>query len=73
MEMEVEIDRRGMMLTEAVALPFPSKKLNIDVKKNATDAGWKKVTDYLYKFCPIAVPQRASGTTIIENGNLIRD
>ena len=71
-EMEAEIDRRGMMLTEAVAVPFPSIKLNIDVKTNATDAEWKKVTDYLYKFCPIAVALRASGTTIIENWNLIR-
>ena len=71
-EMEAEIDRRGMMLTEAVAVPFPSITLNIDVKTNATDREWDQVIDYLHKFCPIAVALRASGTNIIENWNLIR-
>jgi len=72
-EMEAEIDRRGMMLTEAVAVPFPAITMNIDVKTNATDEQWAKVTDYLHKFCPIAVAMRASGTVITENWNLIRD
>ena len=72
-EMEVELDRRGMMLTEAVPVPFPAIKLNIDVKTNATDAQWNEVTDYLHKFCPIAVALRAGGTKITENWNLIRD
>ena len=72
-EMEAEIDRRGMMLTDAVAVPFPAITLNIDVKTNATDEQWDQVIDYLHKFCPIAVVIRASGTTITENWNLIRD
>jgi putative redox protein len=72
-EMEAEIDRRGMMLTDAVAVPFPAITLNIDVKTNATDEQWAQVIDYLHKFCPIAVVIRASGTTITENWNLIRD
>ena len=71
-EMEAEIDRRGMMLTEFVAVPFPAIKLNIDVKTNATDAQWDQVIDYLHKFCPIAVALRAGGTLITENWNLIR-
>jgi putative redox protein len=72
-DMEAEIDRRGMMLTEAVAVPFPSITLNIDVETDATDEQWDQVIDYLHKFCPIAVVIRASGTTINENWNLIRD
>ena len=71
-EMEAEIDRRGMMLTEFVAVPFPAIKLNIDVETNATDAQWDQVIDYLHKFCPIAVALRAGGTLITENWNLIR-
>jgi putative redox protein len=72
-DMEVDMDRRGVMLTEAVDVPFPSITLNIDVKTNATDEDWSKVTDYLHKFCPIAVALRAGGTKITENWNLIRD
>ena len=72
-EMEAEIDRRGMMLTESVAVPFPAINLNIDVKTNATDAQWDQVIDYLHKFCPIAVALRAGGTHITENWNLIRE
>ena len=71
-EMEAEIDRRGMMLTEFVAVPFPAIKLNIDVETNATDAQWDQVIDYLHKFCPIAVALRVGGTLITENWNLIR-
>jgi putative redox protein len=71
--MGAEIDRRGMMLTEAVAVPFPSITLNIDVKTNSTDLEWDQVSDYLHKFCPIGVALRASGTNIIENWDLIRD
>ena len=72
-EMEAELDRRGMFLVEPVAVPFPSITLNIDVKTNATDEQWDQVVDYLHKFCPIAVVIRASGTKIHENWNLIRD
>ena len=72
-EMEAEIDRRGMMLTEPVAIPFPAINLNIDVETNATDAQWDQVIDYLHKYCPIAVALRAGGTLITENWNLIRE
>ena len=72
-DMEVDMDRRGVMLIEAIDVPFPSITLNIDVKTNATDDEWNKVTDYLRKFCPIAIALRASGTIITENWNLIRD
>lgn len=71
-EMEAKIDRRGMMLTEAVSVPFPTINLNIDVETDATDSQWDEVIDYLHKFCPIAVALRASGTIITENWNLIR-
>jgi uncharacterized OsmC-like protein len=72
-DMEVDMDRRGVMLSEAIDVPFPSITLNIDVRTNATDEDWKKVTDYLRKFCPIAVALRAGGTKITENWNLIRN
>jgi putative redox protein len=72
-EMEAEIDRRGMMLTEPVAIPFPAINLDIDVETNATDAQWDQVIDYLHKYCPIAVALRAGGTLITENWNLIRE
>ena len=71
-EMEAKVDRRGMMLTEAIPIPFPAINLNIDVETKASDAQWDQVIDYLHKFCPIAVALRASGTIITENWNLIR-
>ena len=71
-DMEVEMNRKGGLLTEAVDVPFPSISLNIDVKTNATDENWNKVTDYLRKFCPIGVALPAGGTKITENWNLIR-
>ena len=71
--MEAKVDRRGMMLTEAIPIPFPAINLNIDVETEASDAQWDQVIDYLHKFCPIAVALRASGTIITENWNLIRE
>ena len=72
-DMEVDMDRRGLMLIQTVDIPFPSITLNIGVRTDATDEDWSRVTGYLHKFCPIAVALRAGGTKIIENWNLIRD
>lgn len=68
----IEFDRRGVTLTEPVAVPILSIAMDIDVTTNATDQQWEQVTDYLHKFCPVAVAMRAAGTVITENWNLIR-
>ena len=70
-DMEVDMDRRVVILTEAVEVPFPSIAFNIEVKTNATDEDWYKVIDYLHKFCSIAVALRAGGTKITGNWNII--
>lgn len=72
-EMEAEVDRRGIMMQKRIAVPFPSISISANVKTNATDAQWDQVVTCIRQSCPIAVVLRASGTTIHENWNLIRD
>ncbi len=69
----VIFDRRGVTLTEPVAVPIPAITLDIDVKTDASDEEWDKVLDYLHKYCAVSVAMKASGTEITENWNLIRD
>ena len=69
----VIFDRRGVTLTEPVAVPIPAITLDIDVTTNATDEQWDQVVDYLHKFCAVGVAMKASGTEITENWNLTRE
>ena len=72
-EMEAEVDRRGMMMVEAIAVPIPTVSITAHVKTNATDDQWEEVTACISQSCPIAVAIRASGTKIHENWILTRD
>tara|TARA_R110000868_G_scaffold1253_15_gene9819 strand:+ start:1431 stop:1895 length:465 start_codon:yes stop_codon:yes gene_type:complete len=66
-DVEAQFDRRGVMLVEELAVPFPSMILNIDVKTPNDPAEFDKVKTDLQKFCPIAKVIRESGTVITEN------
>lgn len=59
-------DRRGVMLTEEVNLPFPKIELKIVADGPATEAELKQVATELEKFCPIAKVFRQAGTEIVE-------
>lgn len=59
-------DRRGVMLTEEVDVPFPKIELKIVASGPATEAELKQVAEELEKYCPIAKVFRAAGTEIVE-------
>tara|TARA_R110000787_G_scaffold123246_4_gene234206 strand:+ start:769 stop:1233 length:465 start_codon:yes stop_codon:yes gene_type:complete len=66
-DVEAEFDRRGVMLKEAVKVPFPRMTLNIHIKTPNDASDFDKVKEDLQKFCPIAMVIRESGTVIDEN------
>jgi|TARA_B110000263_G_scaffold155725_1_gene135184 putative redox protein len=69
-DVEAQFDRRGVMLQDEIALPFPSMTLNINIKSPNDAAEFEKVKEDLQKFCPIAKVIRESGTVINENWNI---
>ena len=66
-EAKYDFDRRGVLLTEEVDLPFPKIVLNIVSDGPATEAELAQVATELAKFCPIAKVFRHAGTVIEEN------
>jgi uncharacterized OsmC-like protein len=69
---DVEFDRRGTQLQEAVMVPFPKVVLHINITTDADDATIEKVKTDLPKFCPVSVVIRQSGTEIEEIWNITR-
>ena len=68
---DVEFDRRGVTLTEDVAVPFPAITLNIDVGTDASAEQMQRLQDELAMFCPLAKLIRASGTVLNEVWNIV--
>jgi len=66
----VDFDRRGVILAEEVAVPFPKIVLDIVVSTTGTEDDLKAIAADLEKFCPVAKVIRASGTEIQENWRL---
>ena len=66
-EAKYDFDRRGVLLTEEVDLPFPKVVLNIVSDGAATEAELEQVAVELAKYCPIAKVFRQAGTVIEEN------
>lgn len=67
-EVKAQLDRRGVMLQEAIAVPFP--ELTLTARSNATPAQLEEIKSDLAKFCAIGVVIRASGTKINEVWNV---
>ncbi|MCL4746465.1 MAG: OsmC family protein [Burkholderiaceae bacterium] len=67
---EVEFDRRGVTLTEDVAVPFPSMTLTIDATSDASAEQIDKLRHELSMFCPVSKVIRAAGTVINEVWNV---
>ena len=63
---EAEFDRRGVWLSEEVAVPFPSMTLLIDVTTSADDDQISQLQQELAMYCPIAKVIRMSGTELKE-------
>lgn len=69
-EVKAQLDRRGVMLEEAIAVPFPELTLTVTARSNATPAQLEEIKSDLAKFCAIGVVIRASGTKINEVWNI---
>ncbi len=69
--LEADFDRRGVTLTDDVAVPFPAMTLHIDVTTDATQEQIDQIRHELEMYCPIAKVVRASGTQLNEVWNII--
>jgi putative redox protein len=67
-----DFDRRGVMLQEAVRVPFPKIDLTINTKIKGSDEQIEKLKEDLAKFCPLSMVIRQSGTEINEIWNIER-
>ncbi len=60
--MEVDFDRRGVLLMEEVNVPFTAIRLNVSVNGPATQADIDRVAVETDKFCPISKLYEQAGT-----------
>jgi len=66
-EAKYDLDRRGVLLSEEIDVPFPKIVLNIESDGAASEAELQQVATELAKYCAVSKVFRASGTEIIEN------
>ena len=67
---EAQFDRRGVILEEEIAVPFPEVKLIVDLTTDASPEAVEMVKTELAKFCPVSKVIRQSGTVITEEWNV---
>ncbi len=67
---EAQFDRRGVMLQEEIAVPFPSATLTIDLETDADAAAVERVKRELAMFCPVSKVFRAAGIALKEVWNV---
>lgn len=69
---EVQFDRRGVMLEEEIAVPFPQVDMTVDLTAKGTDEQIERLKTDLARFCPVSVLMRAGGTKINETWNVTK-
>lgn len=62
-----EFDRRGVMLSEDIDVPFQKITLNIIAQGPATNEQLELVAAEVAKYCPLSKLFRQAGTEIVEN------
>lgn len=67
---EVDFDRRGVLLTEEVEVPFPALTLTVDVRSDASIEQIDQLRLELSRFCAISKVIKASGTAVTEVWNV---
>ena len=72
LEMEVEMDRRGLMMSEIVAQPFVSATTIVNITTPASDDQLAEMKEGLSQWCPIAVTFKAAGTDVREVWNVTK-
>jgi uncharacterized OsmC-like protein len=70
--LEAEFDRRGAILEEEIAVPFPEITLRIDMTTDAEESAIDNLKSDLSKFCPVSKVIRQSGTDLKEVWTIIR-
>jgi len=66
-DVSCEFDRRGVMLSEEIDVPFTKIKLNVKSDGDATADELQSVATEVGKYCPLAKLFRQAGTVIEEN------
>jgi len=62
-----QFDRRGVLLSEEIDVPFASITLDITANGPATAEELAQVAEEAAKFCPLSKLFRQAGTEVIEN------
>lgn len=68
-EATCEFDRRGVILSEEINIPFVKINLNVTADGSATAAELQSVSKEVAKFCPLSKLYRQAGTVIEEQGS----
>jgi uncharacterized OsmC-like protein len=63
-EMEVDFDRRGVLLVEEVEVPFKAIRLEVTADGAASDAELARVAEETEKYCPISKLYENAGTDL---------
>lgn len=63
-QMEVDFDRRGVLLMDEVDVPFTAIRLEVTSDGTATEAELQEVARETEKFCPISKLYEKSGTNL---------
>jgi len=66
-EMEVDFDRRGVLLMEEVDVPFKAIRLTVQARGSASEADLARVARETHKYCPISKLYEKAGTNLTVN------
>jgi len=61
-----DFDRRGVTLSEDIAVPFERIELTVEAEGNVSDADLARLSAEVGKYCPVAKLFRQAGTEIAE-------
>jgi len=66
-EVECDFDRRGVMLSEEVDIPFAAIRMNIKYDGKASADDISRLQPEIAKYCPVSKVFKAAGTVIEEH------
>ena len=71
-DVAARFDRRGVMMEEAVRVPFPQVDVEIRLTTGGGDALVERLKTDLGKFCPLSTVLRQSGTQLNETWHVTK-
>jgi uncharacterized OsmC-like protein len=69
---EAQFDRRGVTMSEDIAVPFPEVKLDVRFESTASDVQVAALQEALAKYCPVSKMLRQAGTRLTETFHVTR-